>query len=109
MFLLLSLRDSICHRALPPPRWYSLLFHLSFTVSGGCGVQIERDPTTLECPTMEGLFPAGEGAGYAGEKERGSCRHRSMVLVRHSFLRMFVSRVGLKCQIYDRYRVLEQV
>lgn len=29
--------------------------------------QVERDAETLECPSMEGLFPTGEGAGYAGE------------------------------------------
>ncbi|CAM9389388.1 unnamed protein product, partial [Choristocarpus tenellus] len=28
-------------------------------------VQIERDPTTMECLSMPGLFPTGEGAGYA--------------------------------------------
>jgi len=29
-------------------------------------VRIERDPTTLESPGVAGLYPAGEGAGYAG-------------------------------------------
>ncbi|CAM9754198.1 unnamed protein product [Pylaiella littoralis] len=29
-------------------------------------VQVERDAVTLECPSMAGLFPTGEGAGYAG-------------------------------------------
>jgi uncharacterized FAD-dependent dehydrogenase len=29
-------------------------------------VQIKRDPETLECLTIKGLYPAGEGAGYAG-------------------------------------------
>ncbi|MDD3107971.1 MAG: FAD-binding protein, partial [Alistipes sp.] len=29
-------------------------------------VRIPRDPTTLMHPETEGLFPAGEGAGYAG-------------------------------------------
>jgi uncharacterized protein len=29
-------------------------------------VRIVRDPTTLESPTLAGLYPAGEGAGYAG-------------------------------------------
>ena len=29
-------------------------------------VRIVRDPVTLQSPTMAGLFPAGEGAGYAG-------------------------------------------
>ena len=29
-------------------------------------VRIPRDPVTLMHPEIEGLFPAGEGAGYAG-------------------------------------------
>ena len=29
-------------------------------------VRIVRDPTTLESPALAGLYPAGEGAGYAG-------------------------------------------
>jgi hypothetical protein len=29
-------------------------------------VRILRDPTTLESPALAGLYPAGEGAGYAG-------------------------------------------
>ncbi|HVR48136.1 MAG TPA: FAD-dependent oxidoreductase [Pseudorhodoferax sp.] len=29
-------------------------------------VRIERDPATLQCLGLAGLFPAGEGAGYAG-------------------------------------------
>jgi uncharacterized FAD-dependent dehydrogenase len=29
-------------------------------------VRVPRDPATLESPEVEGLFPAGEGAGYAG-------------------------------------------
>ncbi len=29
-------------------------------------VRILRDPTTLESPSLSGLFPVGEGAGYAG-------------------------------------------
>ena len=29
-------------------------------------VRVERDPDTLQCPGLAGLFPAGEGAGYAG-------------------------------------------
>jgi hypothetical protein len=29
-------------------------------------VRILRDPRTLESPTLAGLYPAGEGAGYAG-------------------------------------------
>jgi uncharacterized FAD-dependent dehydrogenase len=29
-------------------------------------VRIPRDPETLESPDVPGLFPAGEGGGYAG-------------------------------------------
>ena len=29
-------------------------------------VRIIRDRVTLECQSMKGLYPAGEGAGYAG-------------------------------------------
>jgi uncharacterized FAD-dependent dehydrogenase len=29
-------------------------------------VRIPRDNTTLECLNTPGLYPAGEGAGYAG-------------------------------------------
>jgi hypothetical protein len=29
-------------------------------------VRVPRDAETLESPDLQGLFPAGEGAGYAG-------------------------------------------
>ncbi|MEZ4224858.1 MAG: FAD-dependent oxidoreductase [Polyangiaceae bacterium] len=29
-------------------------------------VRVRRDPDTLQCPELAGVFPAGEGAGYAG-------------------------------------------
>ena len=29
-------------------------------------MRIVRDPETLESPGVAGLYPAGEGAGYAG-------------------------------------------
>jgi uncharacterized FAD-dependent dehydrogenase len=29
-------------------------------------VRIPRDPATLEHPQVKGLYPCGEGAGYAG-------------------------------------------
>jgi uncharacterized FAD-dependent dehydrogenase len=29
-------------------------------------VRIPRDPDTLESPDLLGLYPAGEGGGYAG-------------------------------------------
>jgi len=33
---------------------------------GSAPVQIPRDPATLCCPGADGLYPCGEGAGYAG-------------------------------------------
>jgi len=33
---------------------------------GSAPVRILRDPTTRETPGIEGLYPVGEGAGYAG-------------------------------------------
>jgi hypothetical protein len=33
---------------------------------GSSPVRIDRDPTTRECPGFAGLYPVGEGAGYAG-------------------------------------------
>jgi uncharacterized FAD-dependent dehydrogenase len=33
---------------------------------GSAPVRIVRDPARLECPGIEGLYPVGEGAGYAG-------------------------------------------
>jgi len=33
---------------------------------GSSPVRIERDAATRQCPGMEGLYPVGEGAGYAG-------------------------------------------
>ena len=29
-------------------------------------LRIVRDPVTLQSPSLSGLYPAGEGAGYAG-------------------------------------------
>jgi hypothetical protein len=29
-------------------------------------VRVERDPATLQSPSLSGLYPSGEGAGYAG-------------------------------------------
>jgi hypothetical protein len=29
-------------------------------------VRVPRDPTSLECAQLPGLYPCGEGAGYAG-------------------------------------------
>jgi uncharacterized FAD-dependent dehydrogenase len=33
---------------------------------GSAPVRIVRDETTRETPGLEGLYPVGEGAGYAG-------------------------------------------
>lgn len=33
---------------------------------GSSPVRIPRDPQTRQCPTVAGLYPTGEGAGYAG-------------------------------------------
>src|SRR4029079_10656601 len=33
---------------------------------GSSPVRIDRDVTTRQCPGVVGLFPVGEGAGYAG-------------------------------------------
>ena len=33
---------------------------------GSSPVRIDRDPLTQECPNIAGLYPVGEGAGYAG-------------------------------------------
>jgi uncharacterized FAD-dependent dehydrogenase len=33
---------------------------------GSSPVRIPRDPVSRECPSIGGLFPCGEGAGYAG-------------------------------------------
>lgn len=33
---------------------------------GSCPIRIPRDPHSLECPGWAGLYPIGEGAGYAG-------------------------------------------
>ena len=33
---------------------------------GSSPVRIDRDPQTRECPGFAGLYPVGEGAGYAG-------------------------------------------
>ena len=29
-------------------------------------VRLLRDPETLQCTALQGLYPCGEGAGYAG-------------------------------------------
>jgi uncharacterized protein len=57
-------------------------------------VRIPRDPVTLEHVRVKGLFPCGEGAGYAGgivsaaidgEKCAESCVARLVPITRHYF------------------------
>jgi uncharacterized FAD-dependent dehydrogenase len=38
-----------------------------------CPVRIPRDPETLESTSHGGLFPCGEGAGYAGGITSSAC------------------------------------
>ncbi len=38
-----------------------------------CPIRILRDPTSFESPSHRGLFPAGEGAGYAGGITSAAC------------------------------------
>ena len=33
---------------------------------GSSPLRIERSAETRQCPNIEGLYPVGEGAGYAG-------------------------------------------
>jgi hypothetical protein len=33
---------------------------------GSSPLRIDRDPQTRQCPHIQGLYPVGEGAGYAG-------------------------------------------
>jgi uncharacterized FAD-dependent dehydrogenase len=33
---------------------------------GSSPIRIDRDPATRQCPNISGLYPIGEGAGYAG-------------------------------------------
>jgi uncharacterized protein len=33
---------------------------------GSSPVRIDRDAGTRQCPNIAGLYPVGEGAGYAG-------------------------------------------
>jgi uncharacterized FAD-dependent dehydrogenase len=33
---------------------------------GSSPIRMDRDPQTRQCPTIAGLYPVGEGAGYAG-------------------------------------------
>jgi uncharacterized FAD-dependent dehydrogenase len=39
---------------------------LGFETRTSSPLRIPRDPVSLEHPEIRGLFPCGEGAGYAG-------------------------------------------
>lgn len=57
---------------------------------GSSPVRIERDPVTRETPGIEGLYPIGEGAGYAGgivSAAVDGLRTAKVVIGRHSPLR----------------------
>ena len=51
-------------------RWQGLFLRNATLVGpearGSCPVRIIRDPETIESPSMKGLYPIGEGAGFAG-------------------------------------------
>jgi uncharacterized FAD-dependent dehydrogenase len=60
------------YRGLPvlDHRWHGLFLREATLVGpearGSSPVRIVRDPSTRMCPGLEGLYPIGEGAGYAG-------------------------------------------
>ena len=65
------IRDALRH-GLPimDRRWHGrFLAHATLTgpeARGSSPVRLVRDAATLEAPGVEGLYPVGEGAGYAG-------------------------------------------
>jgi len=60
-----SLRAALCEWERLLPGFCSGLLH-GVETRTSCPVQIERDRTTLECPGLAGVYPTGEGAGWAG-------------------------------------------
>ncbi len=64
-------RDALSH-GLPimDRRWHGRFLEEATLVGpearGSSPVRIVRDDRTRECPGIEGLYPVGEGAGYAG-------------------------------------------
>lgn len=60
------------HRGLPilDRRWHGRFLAEATLVGpearGSAPVRLVRDPVSRECPGIEGLYPVGEGAGYAG-------------------------------------------
>ncbi len=66
-FVMASLREGL--RALTAR--FPLLLHPDAVLVGvetrtSAPVRVLRDPRTLQSPSLAGLYPAGEGAGYAG-------------------------------------------
>jgi uncharacterized FAD-dependent dehydrogenase len=51
-------------------RWHGLFLRDAVLTGpesrGSSPVRIDRDPQTRESPGVPGLYPVGEGAGYAG-------------------------------------------
>ena len=51
-------------------RWHGLFLRNATLVGpesrGSSPIRILRDARTFQSPTIEGLYPVGEGAGYAG-------------------------------------------
>ena len=42
------------------------LFWVGPEMRGSSPLRIDREHDTRECPDIQGLYPVGEGAGYAG-------------------------------------------
>ena len=79
-----GIQTALLHEVLPPYIFTSLknaFFHFGKKMKGyftndavvvatesrtSSPVRIPRNPVTLEHPQIEGLYPCGEGAGYAG-------------------------------------------
>ncbi|MEM9478935.1 MAG: FAD-dependent protein [Verrucomicrobiota bacterium] len=66
-FVVDSIRDAIPHiaRKIPDFALEDAVLTAAETRSSS-PLRIDRDPETLQCPSASGLYPAGEGAGYAG-------------------------------------------
>ncbi len=51
-------------------RWHGRFLEQATLVGpetrGSCPIRMERDPLTRSAPGIAGLYPIGEGAGYAG-------------------------------------------
>ncbi len=66
-FVVESIREAIPHiaRKIPGFDLAGAILTAAETRSSS-PLRIERDPDTFQCPVAAGLYPAGEGAGYAG-------------------------------------------